>query len=68
MQKTVLLTDSDGNAIMALVEYNQEYIQDFKVMYATVELKVNGDVHYISNLEMLRFQYSEDILKQLREE
>lgn len=68
MQKTILLTDSDGNAIMALVDYSPEYIQDFKVMYATVELKTNGDVHYISNLEMLRFQYSEDIIRQLREE
>ena len=67
MQKTIILTDSDGNAIMALVDYNPDYIQDFKVLYATVELKANGYVHYISNLEMLRFQYSEDIIKQLRE-
>ena len=67
MQKTILLTDSDSNSIMALVEYNHDYIQDFKVLYATVELKASGDVHYISNLEMLRFQYSEDIIKQLRE-
>lgn len=67
MQKTILLTDSDTNSIMALVEYNPDYIQDFKVLYATVELKVNGNVHYISNLEMLRFQYSEDIIRQLRE-
>jgi hypothetical protein len=67
MQKTILLTDSDSNSIMALVEYNPDYIQDFKVLYATVELKASGYVHYISNLEMLRFQYSEDIIRQLRE-
>jgi hypothetical protein len=67
MQKTILLTDSDNNAIMALVEYNPEYVQDFKVLYAQVELKVSGEQYYISNMEMLRYQYSSDIINQLKE-
>ena len=67
MHKTILLTDSDSNAIMALVEYNSGYVQDFKVLYAKVELKVSGEQHYISNMEMLRYQYSSDIINQLKE-
>jgi hypothetical protein len=68
MQKTIILNDSDDNEIMALVEYNPEYLHDFKVLYAVVELKTNGEKCCLSNPDVVRFQYINEIVQQLREE
>jgi len=66
MQKTIILADSDDNEIMALVEYNTNYIQDMKVLYATVELKANGYKCCISNPDVVKFQYYDEIVEQIR--
>ena len=67
MQKIINLIDSDDNPIMALVEYNPDYIRDCKVVYAVVELKATGEKSHISNSDVIKFQYYEEIIKQLQE-
>lgn len=62
---TVDLTDSDGNSILALVEYNTAYPRDYKVITASVF--VNGEWHEINNCVMIQAQYSGEILKCLLE-
>jgi hypothetical protein len=58
---TVNLTDSDGNSIMALVEYNEMYPVDNRVLSAVVY--THGDWIAIINTGMVHAQYREEILK-----
>lgn len=62
---TVNLTDSDGNSIMALVEYNEMYPVDNRVLSAVVY--THGDWIVINNVGMVHAQYQEEILKCITE-
>lgn len=64
---TAELVDSDGNFILCCVSYNPDYVNDFRVLWAAVTVKITGQTHSIDNMEMIRAQYTEDILKQIRE-
>lgn len=65
-QCVVDLVDSDGNFIMAFVEYNTFYESDFVVTQAVVEIKATGGRHFIKNVEMIRAQYSDQIVNQIK--
>lgn len=67
-QCVVNLKDSDNNYIMAIVEYNTFYEGDFVVTNAIVEIKSSGVKLNIVNVDMLKAQYYDEIVKQLKED
>ncbi len=63
---TVELADSDGNPIYALIEYNPQYKDDYSVLSASV--CVNHSWLEITNLELIRAQYSGQIINKIHED